>query len=214
MASRSIIASGTVTLERTDHVNAFSTIETGTAETLVDFGLTISAIKTRTAPALIAVDAINTLSVQTGVGIAFIDVVFAVRSPCSFLTPALISIGEIFALSLVLARAAVALVNFPVAQEAGVSGVTVTPEGVVTVDTMAILARIVVAVVTVDFTPISIESRKTITGKRSKRVSARSAIQARIVQTFIHICLAVFACKSIGTSAAITVDEISTNTII
>ena len=164
--------------------------------------------------AFIVINAINTFSIQAGIRAAFIDIVLTVPAISAFETPTLVTIGQIFASPIVLARVTITLIDLAITEEAGKSMVALAPKIIVQINADTISARVLCTIVAIDLTTITIESRWAVTGVGSKIVSACSSIKARIVFTLVHVLLAIFPRESIRTCTPIAVDEVGTNSAI
>ena len=109
----------------------------------------------------------------------------------------------------ILTGAATAFINWTIAKISTPSGLAVTLEGVDIVDALAVLARVVVAVIDVDFTPAAGESGYAIAQEGGEGIPAAASVEARIFPAaivFVHV--AVLSGKSDGAGAAVAVDQV------
>ena len=163
---------------------------------------------------LIAVDAVNTLSIDAGVVDAVVVVLLAVLSPCSRQTSAFVAVGTIDTYASVLTRIGHAFVDGTIAKISTVTRMAIALEGTDASDTIAMNTRIIVelALVFVDFTTMTGKTGAAIASKsRIKGISASATIHARIVVARSLYCLASFSSKAYGTCASETIDEVCAN---
>ena len=207
--SRAVVTSGTVALESGDDVDAAAAVDTGRGQTFVNFGFTIPAGVAGMAAALVPVDAVSAVAVDAGIGEALVDVELAVLALSSGRTFALISGRKFFTLASVLTRPTSASIYCPVAKITGPSGLTIALEGVDVVDALAVLARIVFAVVDVDLAPPAGKSGQAIAEEGGERVSAGTSVETRIFSSaIVFVLLAVLSGESDGAGAAVAVDQV------
>ena len=117
---------------------------------------------------LIAVDAVNALSVDAGVVDAVVVVLLAVFSPSARKTSAFVTVRTIDTNASVLTRIGHAFVDTTIAKKSTITRMTITLEGTDASDTFAMDARIIVelALVFVDFA--------TMTGKTWSAIASKA----------------------------------------
>jgi hypothetical protein len=161
------------------------------------------------ASALVPVDAVGAVAVNAGVGEALVDVVLAVLSISSVRTFAAVSGRKLFTQTSILAWPAPAFIDRPVAKISGPSQLTITLEGVDAVNALAVLARVVLAVVDVDLAPPAGKSGHAVAQEGGERVAARSSILAGVVSAaIILVDFAVLSGEADGAGAAVAVDQV------
>ena len=161
------------------------------------------------ASALVPVDAVGAVAVDAGVGEALVDVVLAVLSISSVRTFAAVSGRKLFTLTSILTRPAPAFIDWPVTKISGPSQLAIALEGVDVVNALAVLARVVLAVVDVDLAPPAGKSGHAVAQEGGERVAARSSILAGVVSAaIILVDFAVLSGKANGAGAAVAVDQV------
>ena len=104
LTPRSVVASWAVAFEPSHHIHALSSVQARVAETLINLCLAVDAGVSSPALARVSVDPIHAVAVQTGIGVALVDVVLAVGAPSAHQASTLVAVGLVLALSSVLAR--------------------------------------------------------------------------------------------------------------
>ena len=78
---RPVVTPGAIALEAGDHIDALPSVETRSAQALVNLRLAVEPGVPGQALALVLVDAVDALAVEARVGVALVDVVLAVGAP-------------------------------------------------------------------------------------------------------------------------------------
>lgn len=133
------------------------------AGTIVDLLVAQESTESRMTRTPEGVLAVNTVSIDTGIGIAFVDSVLTIGSPSSFSTMTLESIDQIFTSSTIFTRIICTIINLFIAKRPSETRMTRTPEEIVVIDTDSILARIVITVIPIEFAPSAMKSGRTLT---------------------------------------------------
>ncbi len=161
------------------------------------------------ASALVPVDAVGAVAVDAGIGEALVDIVLAVLSISSVRAFAAVSRRKLFTLTSILTRPAPAFIDWPVTKISGPSQLAIALEGVDAVNALAVLARVVLAVVDVDLASPAGKSGNAIAQEGGERVAARSSILAGVVSAAIVLVdFAVLSGEADGAGAAVAVDQV------